>query len=70
MLAMPTTSSVRRNDCSQLINRNGWPKLQDLNGLSLYSGGGDSEGINNVHTLNVLNIDRSSSKEGCCWACP
>ncbi len=48
MLAMPTISSIRRNDCSQLINHNGWPKLQDLNGLSLYSGGGDWEGINNV----------------------
>jgi hypothetical protein len=40
MLAMPTTNSVPRNDCSQLINGNDWPKLQDLNSLSLYSGDG------------------------------
>jgi hypothetical protein len=38
-----TINSVRRNDCSQLINCNDWPKLQDLNGLSLYSGGGVQE---------------------------
>jgi hypothetical protein len=48
MLAMPTINSIRRNGCSQLINRNDWPKLQDLNGLSLYSGGGGSEGVNNA----------------------